>query len=107
MSFSIFADLANQPRPLDPWEERDLADVLEAAREWQAGRLPLAEFARVGLLRDSPAYTRYLALLRAAPADRPPLAAAIDALLATNPALKITDQGVFSRWDLLEAGMPV
>lgn len=108
MTFSIFADLApDLPRTLDPWEERDLADVMDAAYEWQAGRLPLSEFARVGMIRDSPAYTRYLCMLRATPEHRRVLAAAIDALIAADPRLKVTDQGVFNRWDLLDAGLPV
>lgn len=109
MSFSIFASLApDLPRTLDPWEEQDMTDVLDAATEWDAGRLPLSEFAKIGMIRDSPAYTRYLTVLRTSdPARRSVLLRAIDALLHANPALKVTAHEVYSRWDLLDAGLPV
>lgn len=108
MSFSIFTKLApDMARVLDPWEERDIADVLEAAREWKDGRLPLAEFAKIGMIRDSAAYTRYLAMLKSSPAEREALRDAVEALIVARPDLKITSDGIVSRWDLLEAGMPV
>lgn len=70
----------------------DVADVLDAAAEWNAGRLPLEAFAKVGTMlspftgRPSAQYTRYVAA-RVTIADKPrlaPLLRALDALVRFN-----------------------
>lgn len=104
-------------RVLSPWELDDISDVLDAAVEWEQGRLPLAEFARVGSLvyeqrgdrRTSPAYTRHVALRTALPGD-PRLASlrkAIAALVANNPRQVVTRHGVFQAYELIDAGVTV
>lgn len=105
------------PASLDPWARDNIEDVLDAAAEWANGALPLPEFARIGTITywrhgvemPSPGYTRWLAVVTAAANDprRGHLLNAIEALLRARPDLRVDESGIWSRWDLLEAGMPV
>lgn len=90
----------------DDWQ--DVADVLDAAAEWSAGRLPLESFAAVGTMlspftgRPSAQYTRYVAA-RVTIADKArlaPLLRALDHLLLFQ-GQTITSHGVFDRDELV------
>lgn len=100
-------------RRLDPWEQQDILDVREAAAEWRAGRLPLEEAAKVGMIEwigvPSPNYTRFLALAPLHPGhpDRDNLLAMADALLARRPDVTVTNVGVFNNMDLVMAGIRI
>lgn len=88
-------------RELDPWERADIADVLEAAAEWEAGRLPLAELRRIGHIewqgQPSSGYTRFVALGAAGPRSTAgqTLLRAIEAIVEGDRAIRLTDQGAF------------
>lgn len=97
-------------RPREVTEEQALAaeDVLDAAAEWDAGRLPLdlakgvggAVNLRTGL--DSPGWTRALAEAYTRGTDDPrrgALLRMLDAILA-HPNRVVTRQGVFHRRDI-------
>jgi hypothetical protein len=95
-------------RPLSADEVQACDDILEAAAEWRAGRLPLWEFERVGALPawepdgrgrfESVGYGRFLALLTVAKNDprREALMAAIDALVDGRPGY-LSRQGFIGR----------
>ncbi len=74
-------------RELSPDEVADVEDILDAAAEWQAGRLPLGELMRIGSLthgtRPSPGYSRFTALYTTSKSDtrRAALMAAIEELI--------------------------
>lgn len=108
MVAAAFTDLMPK-RVLDPWELQDLRDVIEAAAEWAAGRLPLGEFARIGHIewqgRPSAAYTRYLALTTVGPhsAAGQLLRRAIEALVAADRRIRITAMGIVPLADWIDA----
>jgi hypothetical protein len=87
--------------------------VREAAAEWRAGRLPLAEAVKVGMIEwngvPSPNYTRFLALvpLPVGHPDRDNLLAMADALLDYRPDVTVTRVGVFNNMDLVMAGIRI
>ena len=97
------------PDRLSPEDWQDVADVLDAAAEWDAGRLPLESFARIGTIanpatgRSSPGYTRHVAV-RVTHRDDPrraPLLRVFDALLRFEGWI-VTDNGVFAPADIID-----
>ena len=101
-------------RMADAWYGRlsdadkvEFDDVLDAATEFCAHRLPIHEFARIGGIasqatgRPSPGYTRFLALMTAPPTDprRAALRQAINAVLVFQ-GLVVTTAGVWTPEDL-------
>ena len=98
---------------LAPWDHECVNDVLEAASEWEAGSLPLPEFAKIGAITSptgfvSPAYSRYVAVISTQPDDprRTALLRAIDRLLIYE-GLHLTKHGIFSPQDVAEVGASV
>lgn len=98
----------NLPEQYAPYAD-DLEDVLDAAEAWQAGRLPLSTAANLGTVpyrdRDgrphpSPRFTRYLAMVHAAPDDprRAALLAMIDRMIRANHI--VTPFGIVSQDEL-------
>lgn len=94
----------------DDWQ--DISDVLDAAAEWDAGRLPLEVFAHTGTMArpagglPSAAYTRHVAVRVTSPDDPRwrSLMRALDALADFAGYIK-TQHGTFSRDEL--DGTPV
>ncbi len=74
-------------RSLTRDEAASVEDILDAATEWQAGRLPLGELARIGSLaygtRPSPGYSRFVAVYTTSRRDprRAALQAAIEEMV--------------------------
>lgn len=90
------------PRNLrtDPDIAADCADILDAAQEWQAGRMDLNALLHLGTIEDhhgrpSPKYSRWVAMCTAERSDprRRALLAALDRVVAAQ--VVITKQGVF------------
>lgn len=83
-------------KALDPWEADSIQDVLDAAVEWQEGRLPLEVMKEIGAIsydtkfgrgpEPSPGYTRFLAVMMTTNEDprRAALLAATDAIIALD-----------------------
>jgi len=105
-------------RPLSAEERVVVDDVLDAAAEWRAGRLPLEAFAAIGRLPhwdsrgrrvEGAGYARFVALLMAEPSDqrRAALIAAIDALVRADTHAVVTRQGVFDRGELARSEVVV
>lgn len=91
---------------LAPWDKDSINDVLDAAVEWQEGRLPIFEFAKLGDIR-TPAYTRYMAMLCSCGDERQlALRAAIEELLKAQGYV-FTNHGMFTPNELGDAGMSV
>lgn len=92
---------------LTPVDRLDVNDVLDAALEWQAGRLPLEVFVKIGGCYSpvgtdpSPGYTRYLAMTATVPSDprRVALRQAVDAILRYQ-GFVLTTAGMFSPADI-------
>lgn len=105
-------------RELTEDERYAVEDVLDAARDWQNGTLPLGAFAGIATLPawrsdgkgryDSTGYVRFLALLTAAPDDprRSALLRAIDALVAQQDGQRTT-RGFFTRDELAATNAPI
>lgn len=104
-------------RPLTEDEQWAVQDILNAAVEWQQGRMTLGMFATVGPVPawnsqgrrvDSVGWGRALALFSTPPADDRwhALKAAIDELVRRQDVV-VTRQGVFERDDLFAAGVTV
>jgi hypothetical protein len=97
-------------RPLDDEEIAVCEDVLDAAAEWHAGRLPLQVFAQIGRLPcqdsrgrrvESAGYARFVAMWHAAPGDprRDALMAAIEHLVRQQRVI-ISRHGLFDHGDV-------
>lgn len=92
-------------RALTPEESAEINDVLDAAAEWAAGRLPWQTAAQVGTIlsdgRPSAGYSRFLARFTCSPSDprRRHLIALQDYLDAAQ-GLQITDKGTLTQRDL-------
>lgn len=99
---------AMSERVLTPDERADVEDVLEAAAEWHAGRLPLPAAAAVGTYGDSPAHARFLATTTTPREDARwhDLQAMLTALVKAQ-GYELTRQGCFSRYDLGSVGAVV
>lgn len=104
-------------RDLTDDEQGAVADILDAAAEWAAGRLPLHALSEVGKLPawnaagrrcESAGYGRALALMSTPPSDPrwPALRDAIEELVRRQEVV-VTTQGVFEREDLYERGVTV
>lgn len=104
-----FVDLlpAGGKRALTPDETAEANDVLDAAAEWAAGRMPWEVAAQVGTIenngRPSPSSTRFIATVLVSPLDprRPHLKALIDHLLVMQ-GLTVTEGGIYTQRDLNE-----
>lgn len=102
-------------RDWSPDERTSIQDVLDAARDWRAGRLPLALAGAAGEIatRDgilSPAgRSQCRAVLAASPSDsrRADLLAMLTALVSRQPNVALTNRGLFSTDDLRAAGVTV
>ncbi len=92
-------------RPLTCDEAAVVEDVLDAASEWQAGRLPLGELMRIGSLthgtRPSPGYSRFTALYTTSKSDtrRAALMAAIEEMVRREGWVS-TGQGLDQQGEL-------
>ena len=94
-------------------EQTSVEDVLDAAQDWEDGKLPLEAFASVGDItnyRDqpSPGYTRFVARFTTPESDprRAALIRAQDALIRLEGWI-VTNHGVFSADDLRGTGITV
>lgn len=82
----------------------DIEDVLDAAAEWQAGRLDLNTLLHLGTIpyqgRPSPRYSRFVAVATTSPSDprRAALLAAIERVASTQGTF--THQGFFQAFEL-------
>lgn len=102
-------------RDWTPEERQAMEDVLDAAAEWRAGRLPLKEAARFGEIADrsgvtcTAARTQYRAMLATPLEDprRPALRALLDTLVARQPGVVLTSKGVFDRDEIYARGVTV
>jgi hypothetical protein len=97
----------NGKRALTPDEQLDVNDVLDAAQDWQAGKLPWEAAANVGTIlcegRPSSGYSRFIALLLTPKTD--PRRRGLEALgrhLDTQQGLRVTPRGTFSQRDINE-----
>lgn len=103
-------------RDLTAEDHASIADVLDAAADWRAGKLPWWEAAAVGVIpydagtgaRPSPGFTRTVALLRTDRGDprRAALRALLDELVRQSGAV-VTTHGVFTRQEIGAANAPV
>lgn len=99
-------------RTLTPEEREEVEWILDAAAEWQAGRLPWQEVARIGGIElggyPSAAYTRFCAVAFTPPTDprRVALLALIDVLIR-NSGYKTTYQGTYSPSELRQHDIAV
>ncbi len=94
-------------RALNPDEAADVNDVLDAAQDWDAGKLPWQAAANVGTIlcngRPSSGYSRFIAFLLTPKTD--PRRRCLDALgthLDTQQGLRVTPRGTFSQRDINE-----
>jgi hypothetical protein len=96
----------NGRRPLNDEEIAVCEDVLDAAAEWRAGRLPLQVFSQIGRLPcqdsrgrrvESPGYARFVAMWHATPGDP-----RRDALLAAIECLVRQQRVIISRHGLID-----
>ena len=85
-------------------QRQAIEDVLDAALAWRSGKLPLNKAAEQGECADrngitlTPPRAQAAAMLTADPADprRAALAAMLDALIARQPGVVLTHQGVMT-----------
>lgn len=101
-------------RALDAEERGDVEAILDAAAEWDAGRLPHQEVATLGFIaydgRPSQGYSRFVALVRADPADarRAALTRYFDWTLNQSWSdVVLTAAGIFTKTELGALGVPV
>lgn len=90
-----------KPLPFD--QQMEVEDVLDAAAEWQAGRLPTTEAAKIGGI-STPGYTRFKAITTTPVTD--PRWSALHALVSHLDDLsggKMTRQGRFNRFEFDQA----
>ena len=89
-------------RVLTPEQQTAVADCLDAAAEWHAGRLPWEIAANIGDA-GTPARTRFLAITTTPATDPryPALRALLNVLIDASGWVR-TRQGVFSRRELGE-----
>ncbi len=97
----------NGKRDLMPGERLDVNYVLDAASDWQAGRLPWQAAANVGTIlcngRPSSGYSRFIAVQLTPKSD--PRRRCLEALgthLDTQQGLRVTPRGTFSQRDINE-----
>ena len=94
--------LLERERPPELHDE--IEDILDAAGEWAAGRLPLTELMRLGTIENnghpSPGYSRFSAIAMTPASDprRDYLRKAIRLVVGAQTV--ITHQGIFSRDEL-------
>ena len=104
-------------RPLTDDDRATIQDILDAASEWNAGRLPFYAFMRAGTLLgydrnnrryESAGYARAVALVTTAPSDprRACLLRAIEELCRLQDVVR-TRHGTFTRESLHEHGVTV
>ena len=95
-------------RVLTPDEQDAVADVLDAAHEWQAGRMPWQVAASIGAWHDSPSRTRFLAITTTPSTDPRwhALKALLDVLVDASGYVRCR-QGVFSKRELGEHDVAV
>lgn len=101
MTWQSMADLAViNRREVTPDERQHIEDVLDAATEVAAGRLPFYEAARIGGIQ-SPAYTRMLATVTTPKSDPRwhDLMALLDVLI-TSQGYKICRHGIFTETEV-------
>lgn len=98
---------AMSDRVLTPDEQDAVADVLDAAAEWRAGRLPWQEAASIGTYHN-PSRTRFLAITTTPKTDPRwhDLMALIDVLIDAEGFVRCT-QGIYSPRELGEMDIPV
>lgn len=95
-------------------DRQEVDDVLDAAVEWQAGRLPLIEAARVGQIvspgTDAPSafYSRLVARFLSLGGDSrgPTMQALLEALVRFQGA-QVTNFGIFDADELAASGVVI
>lgn len=98
---------AMSARTLTPDEQDAVADVLDAAHEWRAGRLPWQAAANIGTYHN-PERTRFLAITTTPKTDSRwhDLMALLNVLVDMSGFVR-TRQGVYSTRELGEHEIPV